>query len=50
MPLNKYTTNRLIAGMANFLSTALTPLLMPTYGVFLVFWVSVLCLLPYGTG
>ncbi len=49
MPLNKYTTNRLIAGMANFLSTALTPLLMPTYGVFLVFWVSVLCLLPYGT-
>lgn len=26
-----------------------TPLLMPTYGVFLVMWVSVLCLLPYGT-
>ena len=35
--------------MANFLSTVLTPLLMPTYGVFLVLWVSVLCLLPYGT-
>ena len=35
--------------MANFLSTVLSPLLMPTYGVFLVLWVSVLCLLPYGT-
>lgn len=46
--MNKYTTNRFIAGMANFLSTAFTPLLMPTYGVFFVFWVSVLCLLPYG--
>ena len=47
--MNKYTVNKLIAGMAHFLSTALSPLLMPTYGVFLVFWVSVLCLLPYGT-
>ena len=46
--MNRYTINRLIAGVANFLSTALSPLLMPTYGVFLVFWVSVLCLLPYG--
>jgi hypothetical protein len=35
--------------VANFLSTVLSPLLMPTYGVFLVLWVSVLCLLPYGT-
>lgn len=48
MPIKKYTVNKFIAGMANFLSTALSPLLMPTYGVFLVFWVSVLCLLPYG--
>lgn len=47
--MNRYTVNKLIAGLAHFLSTALTPLLMPTYGVFLVFWVSVLCLLPYGT-
>ena len=39
----------MIAGVANFLSTFLSPLLMPTYGVFLVLWVSVLCLLPYGT-
>ena len=31
------------------MSSALSPLLMPTYGVFLVMWVSVLCLLPYGT-
>jgi hypothetical protein len=34
--------------LANFLSTALSPLLMPTYGVFLALWVSILCLLPYG--
>lgn len=47
--MNRYSVNKLIAGAAHFLSTALTPLLMPTYGVFLVFWVSVLCLLPYGT-
>ena len=38
----------MIAGVANFLSTALSPLLMPTYGVFLVLWVSVLCVWPYG--
>jgi len=47
--MNRYTINKFIAGLANFLSTALSPLLMPTYGVFLVLWVSVLCLLPYGT-
>ena len=48
MPIKKYTVNKFIAGMANVLSTALSPLLMPTSGVFLIFWVSVLCLLPYG--
>ena len=47
--MNKYTINKFIAGMANFLTTVLSPLLMPTYGVFLALWVSVLCLLPYGT-
>ena len=47
--MNKYTVNKFIAGLADALSTALSPLLMPTYGVFIVFWVSVLCLLPYGT-
>ena len=46
--MNKYTVNKFIAGLARFLTTALSPLLMPTYGVFLVLWVSVLCLLPYG--
>ena len=47
--MKRYTINRFIAGAANFLSTAFSPLLMPTYGVFLTLWVSVLCLLPYGT-
>lgn len=46
--MNRYTVNKFIAGLANFLSTALSPLLMPTYGVFLALWVSILCLLPYG--
>ena len=49
MPISKYTVNKFIAGVSNFLSTVLSPLMMPTYGVFLVLWVSVLCLLPYGT-
>ena len=48
MPVSKYTVNKFIAILAEVLSNALTPLLMPTYGVFIVFWVSVLCLLPYG--
>lgn len=47
--MNKYSVNKFIAGMANFLSTVFSPLLMPTYGIFLALWVSVLCLLPYGT-
>ena len=49
MSISKYTVNKFIAGVSNFLSTVLSPLMMPTYGVFLVLWVSVLCLLPYGT-
>ena len=47
--MNKFTVNRFLTGVANTLSTALSPLLMPTYGVFVVMWASVLCLLPYGT-
>ena len=47
--MKRFTANKFTAGLANFLSTALSPLLMPTYGVFMVLWVSVLCLLPYGT-
>ena len=48
MLISKFTVNKFIAGVANFLTTVLSPLLMPTFGVFLVFWLSVLCLLPYG--
>ena len=46
--MNKFSVNKFIAGFARFLTTTLSPLLMPTYGVFLALWVSVLCLLPYG--
>ena len=35
--------------LARFFSTILSPLLMPTYGIFLVLWVSILCYLPTGT-
>lgn len=35
--------------ISSFLSAILSPLLMPTYGVFLALWVSVLCYLPIGT-
>ncbi|MDD2961836.1 MAG: hypothetical protein PHR45_07130 [Muribaculaceae bacterium] len=34
---------------ARFFSTIFSPLLMPTYGVFLALWVSILCYLPVGT-
>lgn len=47
--MKRYTINRFIAGAAHILSNVFSPLLMPTYGVFLTLWVSVLCLLPYGT-
>ena len=47
--MNRYSVNKFITGVANFLTTVFSPLLMPTYGVFLALWVSVLCLLPYGT-
>lgn len=35
--------------IARFFSTILSPLLMPTYGIFLVLWVSILNYLPIGT-
>ncbi len=47
--MNRFTANKITAAVANFMSTALSPLLMPTYGVFLVLLASVLCVLPYGT-
>lgn len=47
--MNRFTANKITAAVASFMSTALSPLLMPTYGVFLVLLASVLCVLPYGT-
>ena len=47
--LSRYTFNRLIAGSARFFSTVLSPLFMPSFGVLLVLWTSVMCLLPMGT-
>jgi membrane-associated phospholipid phosphatase len=49
MKISSYTVNKVIAGLARFFSTVMSPLLMPTYGVFLALWVSVLCILPFGT-
>ena len=47
--MSSFTFNKFITGRARFLSAAMSPLLMPTYGVFLVLWTSILCLLPTGT-
>ena len=47
--MKRYTVNKFIAGLANVASSALSPILMPTYGVFLVLSTSILCVLPYGT-
>ena len=40
---------KIFGALARFFSTVLSPLLMPTYGVFLALWVSVLCYIPLGT-
>lgn len=47
--ISKYTVNRILAGLARFVSSVLSPLLMPTYGSILVLWTSILCALPSGT-
>lgn len=47
--VSRYTTNKILAGIARFASSVLSPLLMPTYGVILALWASVLCALPNGT-
>lgn len=47
--MKRYTANKFIAAASHVLSNVLSPLMMPTYGVFLALWVSVLCVLPYGT-
>ena len=35
--------------LARFFSNLFSPLLMPTYGIFLLLWVSILCYLPFGS-
>ena len=40
---------KIIEALARFLSSMMSPLLTPTYGVFLALWVSVLCYIPFGT-
>lgn len=46
--MRRFTFDKLITAMARFLSSALSPLLMPAYGVFLTLWVSFLCSLAPG--
>lgn len=46
---SQYAINKILAGLARFVSSILSPLLMPTYGVILILWTSVLCALPNGT-
>lgn len=46
---SQYAINKILAGMARFTSSVLSPLLMPTYGTILVLWTSVLCALPSGS-
>ena len=40
---------KIFGAFARFFSTVMSPLLMPSYGVFLALWVSVMCYLPLGT-
>ena len=39
---------KILGALARFFSTVMSPLLMPTYGVFLALWVSVMCYIPMG--
>ena len=50
MKLFKYRLSRarVLNEAARFFSTVMSPLLMPSYGIFLVLWVSPLCLRPLG--
>lgn len=48
MTQNSFTFDKLIAAAARFLSSVLSPLFMPAYGVFLTLWVSFLCSLAPG--
>ncbi|MBR1544189.1 MAG: hypothetical protein IJ626_04775 [Muribaculaceae bacterium] len=49
MKTSDLTMNRVLIAAARAFSTVLSPLLMPTYGVLLILWTSVLCYLPTGT-
>lgn len=47
--ITRFGINKILAGLSRFASSILSPLLMPTYGVILALWVSVMCALPNGT-
>ena len=46
---SQYAINKIIAGLSRFVSSILSPLIMPTYGAILVLWTTILCALPSGT-
>lgn len=46
--ITRFGINKILAGLARFVSSILTPLLMPTYGAIIVLWASVLCTNPTG--
>lgn len=45
----KFSFWHIVVGLSRFVSSALSPLLIPTYSVFLALWVSYLCSLPVST-
>ncbi len=47
--MSKINADSIIYICARFFSTILSPLLMPTFGIFLALWGTVLCYIPTGT-
>ncbi len=47
--MNKINADSVIYVFARIFSTVLSPLLMPSIGIFLALWATVLCYIPYGT-
>lgn len=41
--------NSILERIATFVSTVMSPLMMPTYGIFLALWVSIMSLAPVGS-
>jgi membrane-associated phospholipid phosphatase len=41
--------NKIVCAVARFFSSVMSPLLMPTYGILIALWASVLCYQPVGT-